>query len=169
MKGSPTITRMLVDLRSAGGDRLGRIELDADERPTRIRLPASDRDLYLSWDGAVDDGGHLRSCIACGHSHLYRSKSFPQVTPFVVVLAFAGAALALLGYATDWWILFLLAIVLVLDILVLFLAEPRLACYRCGSIYRRLKIARYHTPWDGSLAEKTVQEQSAEEKTDEHE
>jgi len=149
---------MLLDLRSTTGDRLGRIELDADERPTRITLPGSDKDHYLSWDGAVDDGGHLRSCIACGHPHLYKARSFPQVTPFVVVLAFAGAALALMGYATEWWILFLLALVLVLDVVVLFLAEARLSCYRCGSVYRRLAIARYHTPWDGAIAEKTASE-----------
>lgn len=159
---------MLVDLRSAGGDRLGRIELDVDERPTRVRLPESDRDLYLSWDGAIDDGGHLRSCIACGNPHLYRSRSLPQVTPFVVVFAFAGAALALLGYATEWWILVLLALVLLLDVLVLFLAESRLTCYRCGSVFRQLKIARYHTPWDRSLAEKTKHEHTPEEEPSEN-
>ena len=96
-----------------------------------------------------------------------QSPVIPQVTPFVVVLAFAGAALALLGYATDWWILILLALVLVLDIMVLFLADARLACYSCGSIYRKLDIARYHTLWDGSIAEKAAHEHSTETTTDE--
>ena len=157
---------MLLDLRSTSGDRLGRIELDAEARPTRITLSESGRDHYLSWDGAVDDGGHLRSCIACGYPHLYKARSFPQVTPFVVVLAFAGAALALLGYATEWWILFLLAVVLILDVVLLFLAESRLTCYRCGSVYRQLNIARYHTPWDGSIAEKTAKEFPPEKEAD---
>ena len=68
--------------------------------------------------------------------------------------------LALLGYATEWWILALLAIVLAIDIGILVVAESRLACYRCGSIYRKLKIARYHRPWDRGMAERTQKEES---------
>ena len=151
---------MQVDLRTVDGERLGRIELDPDARPTRIQPPGSDRDLFLEWDNAVDDAGHLRRCVVCGSPHLYRSRSLPQFTPFVVVLAFAGTVLALLGYATEWWILTLLAIVLAIDIGVLVFAESRLACYRCGSTYRKLKIARYHRPWDRGMAERTKKEES---------
>ncbi len=154
-----------MDIRTAGGSRLGRIGLLPEERPARIRPSESDRDIYLAWDGAIDDGGHLRTCITCGCSNLYRARSFPQLTPVVVVLAFAGAALALLGYATEWWILILLAVVLALDILVLFLAEPRLACYRCGTIYRKLKIARYRTPWDRKVSGKIFKNKEEDEKS----
>ena len=149
---------MLVDLRTINGDRLGRVEIDPEARPTRIQPPDSERDLYLEWDNAVDDAGHLRRCVVCGGSQLYRSRSLPQFTPFVVVLAFAGTALALLGYATEWWILGLLGLVLVIDIGILAVAKSRLSCYQCGSVYRKLRIARYHRPWDRSVAERTTQE-----------
>lgn len=153
---------MQMDVRTSEGARLGRIGILPDERPSRIRPPEADRDVYLEWDGAIDDGGHLRTCLACGCSNLYRARSFPQLTPVVVVLAFAGAALALLGYATEWWILTLLAIVLALDILVLLLAESRLVCYQCGTIYRKLKIARYHTPWDRKISDKITKASDGE-------
>ena len=156
---SHTIQSMLVDLRTADGERLGRIELDPNDRPTRIRPPESDRDLFLEWDNAVDDAGNLRRCVACEGTNLYRARSLPQITPFVIVLAFAGAALAVLGYATEWWILALLMLVLLIDIGVLVFADTRLVCYRCGSIYRRLPIARYHQPWDRTLAERTENEE----------
>ena len=153
---------MQMDVRTSEGARLGRIGILPDERPSRIRPPEADRDVYLEWDGAIDDGGHLRTCLACGCSNLYRARSFPQLTPVVVVLAFAGAALALLGYATEWWILTLLAIVLALDILVLLLAESRLVCYQCGTIYRKLKIARYHPPWDRKISDKITKASDGE-------
>ena len=145
---------MLLDLRSRDDKHLGQIELSNSERPTCVRLEGSDRDHFLFWDSAIDDGGHLRTCVACGGGQLYKARSFPQVTPFVVVLAFAGAGLALMGFATEWWILILLAVVLVVDVAVLLLAESRLVCYGCGSVYRRLAIARYHGPWDRTVAEK---------------
>ena len=34
------------------------------------------------------------------------------------------------------------------------LARVRLICYRCGSIYSRTKIARYHHRWNRSDAER---------------
>ena len=147
---------MQVDLRRINGEYLGELELPKGDRPTRVRLRDTDQDAFLSWDGAEDDGGHLRTCIACGGAALYKSRPFPQVTPVIVVLAFAGAALSLLGYATEWWILILLAILLVLDVLVLVLAQTRLTCYRCGTVYRKLNIARYHRPWDRTVAKKSM-------------
>lgn len=145
---------MRVDLSRSDGEYLGRLDLSAEDRPTRVHLEETARDAFLSWDGAEDDGGHLRLCIACDGGLLYKGRSFPQVTPVVIVLAFAGTAVALLGYATEWWILILLAVVLALDVAVLILAQPRLTCYRCNTIYRRLKIARYHRSWDRSIAER---------------
>ena len=90
---------MNVDVRAAGGKRLGRVEIDPTARPIRVRPELSDRDLFVDWDGAIDDAGHLRRCVVCDHGRLYRSRTLPQVTPFVILLAFAGAILGLLGYA----------------------------------------------------------------------
>ena len=153
---------MRIDLSRSDGVYLGRLDLPTDDRPTRVRLEETSRDAFLAWDGAEDDGGHLRTCIACDGGVLYKGRSFPQVTPVVVVLAFAGTAVALLGYATEWWILILLAAVLMLDVGVLILAQPRLTCYGCGTIYRRLTIARYHRSWDRSVAEREQGEPTSE-------
>jgi len=70
------------------------------------------------------------------------------VTPIVVVLAAAGAVIAALGFAANPWVYAALVAVLVLDILVLALARARLVCYRCGSRFDRLPVARYHRRWD---------------------
>jgi hypothetical protein len=145
---------MQIDVRDQDGTRLGRVELDEAARPLRIRPPLADRDVFLDWDGAVDDAGHLRSCVVCGHPRVYRARSLPQMTPFVVLLALGLAMIALLGFATSPAFLALLAVVLVLDIGVLVLARTRLVCYRCGSVYERLGIARYHRHWDPAVAER---------------
>ncbi|MFM1832412.1 MAG: hypothetical protein RLZZ461_728, partial [Planctomycetota bacterium] len=107
---------MQIDVRDQDGTRLGRVELDEAARPLRIRPPLADRDVFLDWDGAVDDAGHLRSCVVCGHPRVYRARSLPQMTPFVVLLALGLAMIALLGFATSPAFLALLAVVLVLDI-----------------------------------------------------
>jgi hypothetical protein len=145
---------MRIDVRGQHGNRLGRVEIDEASRPLRVRPPLADRDVFLDWDGAIDDSGHLRSCIVCGHPRVYRARSLPQMTPFVVLLALGLATIALLGFATSPAFLALLAIVLVADIGVLVLARTRLVCYRCGSVYERLGIARYHQHWDSATAER---------------
>ncbi len=145
---------MRIDVRDQDGTRLGRIEIDAAARPLRVRPPLAERDVFLDWDGAVDDAGHLRSCVVCGHPRVYRSRSLPQMTPFVALLALGLATISLLGFATSRAFLALLGVMLVLDIGVLFLARTRLVCYRCGSVYERLGIARYHRHWDASVAER---------------
>ncbi len=145
---------MIVDVRTTRGERLGRVEIDPTARPVRVRPELSDRDLFLDWDGAIDDSGHLRSCVMCDQGRLYRSRTLPQVTPFVILLAFAGAILGLLGYADRPVILALLVVVLVIDIAMLLFGRTRLVCYRCRSLYNRLPIARYHKRWDPGIAER---------------
>ncbi|MFB0987230.1 MAG: hypothetical protein QMB94_13105 [Phycisphaerales bacterium] len=150
---------MHVDVRTQDGTRLGRVKIDQATRPIRVRPGNTDRDTFLEWENAVDDAGHLRACITCGNRHLYRSRSLPQVTPFVALIALAGATVSLLGFATSTWILNLLIVVLVIDIGVLVFARTRLVCYRCGSIYGNLPIARYHRRWDPAVAEKIANEE----------
>src|SRR6187397_585286 len=91
---------MRIELRDENRRRIGRIEIDPALRPTRVSIVGSPREVFLSWDTAVDDAGRLRRCVACECPELYRSKAFPQITGIVVFLAFAGAVIGVLGLAT---------------------------------------------------------------------
>ena len=84
---------------------------------------------------------------------MFREKAFPQVTGFVVVLAFAGAIIGALGYATPP-VLVAMAAVLVLDIAILFFSHVRLVCYNCRTSYHGIRIARYHRSWDRTTADR---------------
>ncbi|MFO0827592.1 MAG: hypothetical protein U0572_05520 [Phycisphaerales bacterium] len=146
---------MRIDARDTDGRWLGRIEVDPGQRPSLVAVTdstATTHERFLNWDGALDDAGHLRHCLICGCPSMYRSKALPQVTPFIVVLAFAGAFVGLLGYATNPIVLPALVVLLVIDIATLVVARTRLVCYRCGSRYSRLSIARYHRRWDRNAA-----------------
>lgn len=141
-----------VELRDEARQRIGRVEVDPIERPTRVRTIDTDRDVFLTWDSAVDDAGRLRRCIACGCHDLFKVKTFPQITGFVVVAAFAGAIIGVLGLVTPP-LLVGMVLVLVLDIAILLFSRQHLVCYRCRSSYYNLPIASYHKPWDRGRAE----------------
>jgi hypothetical protein len=83
-------------------------------------------------------------------------RSFPQVTIFVVILAFAGVVVAALGYAADPRVLTALVIVLTLDVATVLFAKRLLVCYRCRTSCTDLDIARYHGRWDRREAERWV-------------
>jgi hypothetical protein len=145
---------MLIELRDAERRKVGRIDLDPAERPTRVHVQGSDREVFLDWDTALDDAGHLRRCVVCSCPDLFRTKAFPQVTGFVVVLAFAGAVIGALGLATTPPILIAMVLVLVADIAILLLSRERLVCHECRTSYHDLAIARYHRRWDRAIAER---------------
>lgn len=165
---------MRIDLRDGDRKPLGRVDVDPAARPTRVAVATrgseaivgasvgdvheqpheATREVFLNWEGALDDAGHLRRCVACGGAAMFRTKSFPQVTLLVVVLAFAGAVVAALGYATDPKVLAALLVVLVVDVAILLFARPLLVCYRCRSTYSMLPMARYHRRWDRREAER---------------
>ncbi len=149
---------MRIELRDSSRRRIGRIEVDPARRPTRVSIAASGREVFLNWDSALDDAGHLRRCVACGCTDLYRTKAFPQITGFVVMLAFAGAVVGALGYATTPPILAAMVVVLVADVAILLLARRRLVCYRCRSSFHDLPIAGYHRRWDRALADRRAPE-----------
>ena len=129
--------------------------VDPAERPTRAPVAETDREVFLDWDTALDDAGHLRRCVVCGCHDLFRSKAFPQITVFVVVLAFAGAVIGALGLvAMTPPILITMIAVLLADIGILLLSRQRLTCHRCRSSYHDLQIARYHRRWDRAVAER---------------
>ena len=145
---------MRIALRDDDGRRRGVIDVDERARPTRVAAPdGAEREIYLEWESAIDDAGHLRRCVACGCSDLFCEKAFPQITGFVVILAFAGATVGLLGLATTPMLVAMLA-VLVIDVAILLVSQRRLVCYRCRTSYHDLPIARYHRHWDRSLADR---------------
>jgi len=154
---------MRIELRDERRVKIGRIDVDPTLRPTRVTVVGTGREVFLNWETALDDGGHLRRCVACGATDLFREKAFPQVTLFVVLLAFAGAVLGALGYATTPPMLMAMGVVLVLDIAILLFSTRRLVCYRCRTTYHGLPIARYHRRWDRATADRYPAPPQAEE------
>jgi hypothetical protein len=144
---------MRIDVRDAQRRSIGRIEVDPARRPTRVRLETTDRELFLDWDTALDDAHRLRRCVVCGCNDLFRAKQFPQITGFVVVLAFAGAILGALG-PVNTLTLVAMVVVLVADVSILLFSRQRLVCHRCRSSYHGLPVARYHPRWDRAVAER---------------
>lgn len=128
--------------------------MDSIARPVRATVVESGREVFLQWDSAIDDGGHLRRCVACGCPDLFHEKAFPVITSVIVVLAFLGAAVGLLGFADRPVVLAVLSAVLVADIAVFTLSRRHLVCYRCHSAYPGEPIARYHRGWDRGVAER---------------
>lgn len=150
---------MRIEWRDQRRRRIGRVDVDPAARPTRAPIiergiPTPEREAFLQWEGALDDAGQLRKCLACGCGDMFKEKAFPQVTGLVVVLAFVGAIVGLLGLATNLPVLLLLMGVLVLDVAILVFSTRRLVCYRCRTSYHDVAIARYHRSWDRSVADR---------------
>lgn len=148
-------------MRDEDRQRLGRIDVDPAARSTRVQIPDSDREVFLQWDAAVDDAGRLRRCVVCGCPDLYVQRMFPQLTGFVVVLAFAGAAIGILGLAENPLVLAALVIVLILDVASFAFRRHRLVCYRCRSSYSNVEISRHLKPWDRAVAERHASDRAA--------
>lgn len=142
---------MRVLLRDIDQKPLGQIELTSGATPARVSTE-NGREVYLDWEGAHDDEGHLRHCLSCGCNTLYRHRRMPRVTGFVIVLAIALGLGGILGLATGLPFLIAMVIVLLLDVAILMLSRETLECYRCRSSYRDLDIAQYHQRWDGDTA-----------------
>ncbi len=143
---------MWIELRDESRAMIGRIEVDPSLRPTRVSIVGTEREVFLDWETALDDAGHLRRCVACGCQDLYQAKAFPQVTGLVVVLAFAGAIIGALGFATPPVLLVMVG-VLAVDVAILLFARKRLVCHRCRTSFHGLSIAQYHPGWDRAIAE----------------
>lgn len=160
---------MRVDVRDSDTrQRIGWVELDPADRPTKVPVlptpgppdspdsppPAPGREVFLHWDAALDDAGKLRKCLICGGHDLFIARIFPQLTGFVVVLAFAGAAIGILGLAENPLVLALLVIVLIMDIASFTFRKHRLVCYRCRTSYANIEISRHFRPFDRAVAER---------------
>ena len=123
--------------------------------------PAKER-RYFFRGTALDDSDSLKSCLVCGCSALFRSRSFPRVTFFIVPLAFAGAVVAALGYAQNPWVLASMMGIFIADAGIFLFARKQLVCYRCRSTYSQTPIARYHHDWNRMTAERYPAEPSLE-------
>ena len=106
-------------------------------------------------------GDAVLGAVVC--EHLYRRRNLPQVTPIVAALAFSGAVVSILGYAAHAAATALLVALLVADLLIITLAVRQLVCYRCGAMHEGVRIARYHRPWDRTMADKVAREEAASE------
>lgn len=110
-------------------------------------------EVFLDWDGALDDSGHLRCCPICGGKQLFKVRTLPTVTPIFVILAFAGTAVSLFGYANNPIILAALVLVVLTELVILVVARKRLVCYRCRSRFAQIPIAPYHAVFDPQIAQ----------------
>lgn len=149
---------MRIELRDSSRRRVARLQVDERARPARVPVAGREQDLFPRWEGAIDDAGSLRRCVVCGCEHLYARRNFPQVTPLIAVLAFAFAGVVILGYAASRWVTAALVLLLVIDVFILVFSKRQLACYRCGAIFERMRIARFHRQWDRAVAEKVAAE-----------
>jgi hypothetical protein len=150
---------MRIEYRDQQRRKIGQVVADAAARPTRAPITEPgfhqpQREAFLNWEGAIDDAGQLRKCIACGCPDLFREKAFPQITGLVVVMAFAGAIAGVVGLANNLPALLGMTALLALDVAILAFSQRRLVCYRCRSSYHDLPLARYHRPWDRAVAER---------------
>tara|TARA_B100001059_G_C17820261_1_gene577808 strand:+ start:59 stop:760 length:702 start_codon:yes stop_codon:yes gene_type:complete len=147
---------MQIDLNDLSRRRLGRVSLEPEARPPRASIAPGDEEVFLDWEGTLDDSGNLRRCLACGSDHLFRIKTLPSVTPIFVILAFAGTAVSLFGYANNPIILAALILVMIAELVILMVSRTKLVCYRCRSRYSNTQIARYHLPFNQQIAELSV-------------
>ena len=153
---------MQIDINDRSRRRLGRVNLDPRARPPRAHIASSDEEIFLDWEGTLDDGGNLRRCLSCGSDHLFRIKTLPSVTPIFVILAFAGTAVSLFGYANNPVILAALILVIIAELIILVISRTRIVCYRCRSRYANTQIAKYHLPFNQQIAELAVNQPDQE-------
>ena len=149
---------MKIDLRNAQRRHLCVVDVDVHTPPRVVPVTEHDgqrREVYLDWDRAFDDQGHLRKCPACGCGQLYQRKGLPPLTGFVAVLVVAVISLALwsLHDAPVMVLVAVLAIVSVANVLIYFFAPNRLVCYQCRSSYHGMPIRPDHPAWDGATDE----------------
>jgi hypothetical protein len=146
----PSVAMRMI-LRNADRRSLGAVTVEQGETPTKVRTDRG-REVFLQWEGALDDGGHLRRCPACSGDSLYRHRRFPQVTGFIVVLALALGLASILGITSGLPLLIAMVLVLGLDVGILLLSPESLQCYRCCSSFMDTPIAPYHRRWDSETA-----------------
>ena len=147
-------TVVRIEIHDTDRESLGSIDIDLDSPPRVVKLPGSEREIHLQWDGARDDQGYLRCCPSCGCRELFARKDFPQVTGFGIVVLAAAVAMYLFGQNLYWLAFSVLGAVALIDAVIFLFAGRCLVCYRCRSEFRRLPIRGDHAGWDLSIGEK---------------
>ena len=146
---------MRIDLKDVEGRP--RLTLHVDRaKPTTVARADDGRGpaITLDWDRAFDDEGHLRHCPVCGCPDLYVRKQVPQLTVFALVLVAAVIAMIFFGTGLNRPAVVVLLVVLAADVAIYLFAPRMLVCYRCGSEYRDLPLARGRRRWDAAVAER---------------
>lgn len=158
---------MRIDVHDTNRKKRGRVTVDPTQRPPRTALEEGGQgDVFLDWDGGLDDGGHLRKCLVCNNKALFRVRTLPSVAPILVILAFAGVAISILGFASNPFILALMGIVVIAEIIILLIARTKLVCYRCRTTYAETPIASYYHPYDPQTAALPVNQPDSTDQVD---
>jgi len=130
-------------------------EVDPNDPPSVVRAPGKPaRQVYLNWDQAFDDQGHLRRCPVCGCRDLYLKKDFPQLTTFGLVVLAAVIGLVLFGFEQVALAIVVCGLILVADAVIFLFAKRYLVCYQCESSFRQAPIGPHHEPWRLSIGER---------------
>ena len=146
---------MRIDLCNLRREPLFSVQVDADRPPSVVKPPAGGQEIYLDWDQALDDHGHLRRCPACGCRELFVRKNFPQVTGLlIVVFAVVVATYLALGKRHVIAAACVLMAVALIDAIVYLFTGKCVVCYRCRSTYRDLPIGKDQRGWELSTGEK---------------
>ena len=146
---------MRIDIRNAQRQPLFVAEVDSGDPPAVVTPAGADEPkVYLKWEQAVDDHGHLRRCPVCGCRETFVRKDFPQVTGFVVVVLAAVVAMVLFGAGQVLYGFVVLGAVALIDAAVFLFTGRCVVCYRCRSEYRKLPIRRDHPKWELATGEK---------------
>lgn len=146
---------MKIDVRNKQRERLCNVTVDAKDPASVVKAnEGDDTEIYLKWDGAVDDQGFLRRCPVCDCRELFSRKDFPQITGFVIVVAAGVLAMGLFVGGDVLWGLVVLAACAILDALVYFFVGRCIVCYRCRSEFRDTPIGQHHEGWDLAVGEK---------------
>lgn len=146
-----------IHLKNNEGQSLPRMDIDPDQPPRMVPDSAasdSGSEMYLQWDGAIDDEGHLRQCPACSCNELFVRKDVPQVTTFTLIVL--AAVISAAFFAADKVIvsIVVLLVVILVDVLIYFFAGRTLVCYRCRSEFEQLPIASTQKPWEAQTGER---------------
>lgn len=150
---------MKIFVRNQQRERVCSITVDTKAPTSVVKTPASDGDgeeteVFLAWDGALDDQGYLRRCPVCSCRELFSRKDFPQITGFVIVVLAGVLAMGLFVGGDVLWGMIVLAACAVLDALVYFFVGRCIVCYRCRSEFRDTPIGQHHQGWDLAIGEK---------------
>jgi len=156
-----------IDICNPRQEPLFTVQVDAEHPPSVVKPPegsAHGQEVYLDWDQALDDRGHLRRCPVCGCRELFVRKNFPQVTGLLIVV-FAGVVATYLALGKRQVIAagIVLLTVALIDALIFMFTGKCVVCYRCRSTFRGLPIGRDQRGWELSTGEKYRQQAGAAE------